>query len=303
MFVVLARLLTSLAAVRRCLVACAIGFIAPVLLGLMQVAGRGGDFRSGGLSRIVGTFAHPNTFGFFLSMFMLMAIALFRHCTRPVQWALAAGTLICGVLLVFTYARGPWIALVLGLIVIGVLQSRFIFVWLVGAVVLALAAVPSGSPDHEPGLGQHGERIDVELALVALRVLAAGVRAQPRQPDHRDRAEGHEVPHRSEQGTAQRPAARVRRDRIARPARLSAGDRRAHRHRAAGIAQRTGGIRSGRRGRLAAVLVAYVIDSMTDNLMSEVVVLWYFYAAAACAYAVTRLGRAPAPHEAGRRAA
>jgi hypothetical protein len=29
--------------------------------------------------------------------------------------------------------------------------------------------------------------------------------------------------------------------------------------------------------------------------MSEVVVLWYFYAAAACAYAVGRLGRVPAP--------
>jgi hypothetical protein len=40
----------------------------------------------------------------------------------------------------------------------------------------------------------------------------------------------------------------------------------------------------------AAILLAYVIDSLTDNLMSEVVVLWYFYAAAACAFAVARLG-------------
>jgi len=41
----------------------------------------------------------------------------------------------------------------------------------------------------------------------------------------------------------------------------------------------------------AAVLVAYVVDSVGDNLMSEVVVLWYFYAFAACAFAVARLGR------------
>ncbi|HEU5267313.1 MAG TPA: O-antigen ligase family protein, partial [Jatrophihabitans sp.] len=143
MFVVLIRLLTSLAAVYRCLIACAIGYLAPVLLELLQVTGRGGDFRAGGYSRVVGTFAHPNTFGFFLSMFVLMAIALFRHCPRRVQWLLAGATLVCGGLLVLTYARGPWIAFVLGLIVIGALQSRQIFIWLVGAIVLVLTAVPS----------------------------------------------------------------------------------------------------------------------------------------------------------------
>ena len=40
----------------------------------------------------------------------------------------------------------------------------------------------------------------------------------------------------------------------------------------------------------AAVLAAYLIDSLGDNLMSEIVVLWYFYAFAACASAVARLG-------------
>jgi O-antigen ligase len=40
----------------------------------------------------------------------------------------------------------------------------------------------------------------------------------------------------------------------------------------------------------SAVLLAYVVDSVGDNLMSEVVVLWYVYAFAACAFAVGRLG-------------
>jgi O-antigen ligase len=292
MFVVLARLLTSLAAVRRCLIACAIGFIAPVLLGLMQVAGRGADFQSGGLSRIIGTFAHPNTFGFFLSMFMLMAIALFRHCSVQVRWALAAGTVICGVLLVFTYARGPWIALVLGLILIGILQSRFIFVWLVGAVVLALGVVPSalgritdlGSGNTASGSTSNSLswRFEYWQQVSVLNhgnpVTGIGLKGTKYLTDQ------NKAPHNDllrayvETGLLGLLAY------VLVIIALIAVARQALRSAPAGFAR---GVAVG----FAAVLVAYLLDSMTDNLMSEVVVLWYFYAAAACAYAVARLGR------------
>ena len=57
--------------------------------------------------------------------------------------ALAVTIAVCGVLLVLTYSRGSWIAFVLGLVLIGILQSRLVFAWLVGGVLVALAALPS----------------------------------------------------------------------------------------------------------------------------------------------------------------
>ena len=292
MFVVLIRLLTSLAAVYRCLIACAIGYLAPVLLGLLQVAGRGGDFRAGGYSRVVGTFVHPNTFGFFLSMFMLMAIALFRHCPRRVQWLLAAGTVVCGGLLVLTYARGPWIAFVLGLIVIGALQSRQIFIWLVGGILVVLAAVPSvlqRVSDATSGSSANGGtsnslawRFQYWQQVLGLShdnpVTGIGLKGTKYLTDQ------NKAPHNDflrayvETGVIGLLAY------VLVLIALVAIARRALRDAQPGFAR---GVAVG----FAAVLVAYVIDSLTDNLMSEVVVLWYFYAAAACAFAVARLGR------------
>jgi putative inorganic carbon (HCO3(-)) transporter len=291
MFVVLARLLTSLASVRRCLIACAIGFVAPVLLGLLQAAGKGTDFRSGGFGRVVGTFAHPNTFGFFLSMFILMAIALFRHCTVPVRWALAFGTLVCGGLLVLTYARGPWIALVLGLIVIGVLQSRLIFVWMVGGIVAVVAAVPSvlsRITDASSGSSASGStnnslswRFDYWQQVIGLNhanpVTGIGLKGTKYLTDQ------NKAPHNDflrayvETGVLGLLAY------VLVLVALVSVARRALRNAPRGFPR---GVAVG----FAAVLLAYVIDSLTDNLMSEVVVLWYFYAAAACAFAVGRLG-------------
>jgi len=143
MFVVLERLLTSMAHVRRVLVACFVALAAPVGLGLLQAVTGNGRFVTAGVSRIVGTFLHPNTFGFFLSMFMLMAIAIHRHCRPRTRLALWLVVGVCGGLLVLTYSRGSWIAFTLGLVLIGVLQSRAVFAWMLGGALLALAALPS----------------------------------------------------------------------------------------------------------------------------------------------------------------
>ncbi|MFI5101163.1 MAG: lipid II flippase MurJ, partial [Actinomycetes bacterium] len=137
MFVVLERLLTSMARVRRVLVACFVALAAPVGLGVYQAVTGHGRFETAGVSRVVGTFLHPNTFGFFLSMFMLMAIALYRHCEPRTRLALALVTGLCGALLVLTYSRGSWIAFTLGLVLIGLLQSRLVFAWILGGALLA----------------------------------------------------------------------------------------------------------------------------------------------------------------------
>ncbi len=225
-------------------------------------------------------------------MFMLMAIALFRHCPRAVQWALGSGIVICGVLLVFTYARGPWIALVLGLILIGVLQSRLIFVWLIGAVVLALAALPSvlgritnlGSADTASGSTSNSLswRFEYWQQVSVLNhsnpITGIGLKGTKYLTDE------NKAPHNDLLRAYVETGLLGLLGYVLVIVALIAIARQALRRAPLGFGR---GVAVG----FAATLVAYVVDSMTDNLMSEVVVLWYFYAAAACAYAVARLGR------------
>src|SRR5205807_1039902 len=62
MFIVLERMLTSMAHVRRVIAACFLGLVPPILLGFLQAATGHGRFVTAGVSRVLGTFLHPNTF-------------------------------------------------------------------------------------------------------------------------------------------------------------------------------------------------------------------------------------------------
>ncbi len=291
MFVVLVKLVTTLAQVRRTLIACAVGFVAPVALGLAQASGGGGDFRSADLNRIVGTFLHPNTFGLFLTMFILLSAAVFRHCTRPAQWVLGTGIAVCAGLLVLTYSRGAWIALVVGLLLVGVLQSRAILAWLFGAAVLLLIAVPSVAARVSDLGGRTPTNNGSESSLVWRfqywqeiwklnrdnPITGIGLKGTKYLTDQ------NKAPHNDflrayvETGVLGLLAY------VLVLLALAGIARQALRNAAPGFPR---GVAIG----FTAVLTAYVLDSLADNLISEVVVLWYFYAAAACAYAVSRLG-------------
>jgi O-antigen ligase len=296
MFVVLERLLTSMAVVRRVLVAAFVALVPPVALGLYQAASGHGRFETAGLSRVVGTFLHPNTYGFFLSMFMLMAVAMYRHCPPRVRMALAATVAVCGALLVLTYSRGSWLAFVLGLVVVGVLQSRMVFAWLAGGLLVSLAALPSvvsrlsnlGAGDTVTGSAGNSLtwRLDYWSSVLQLNhanpVTGIGLRGTRYLTDQS------KAPHNDFlRAYAETGALGLLGFVLVLLALLSIA-RTALRTAEPGLAR---GIAVG----FAAVLLAYVIDSLGDNLMSEVVVLWYVYAFAACAFAVGRLAAARAP--------
>jgi putative inorganic carbon (hco3(-)) transporter len=291
MFVVLERLLTSLAQVRRVLVAAFIALVAPVGLGLVQVATGHGQFETGGVSRVVGTFLHPNTFGFFLSMFMLMAVALYRHCTARTRLALVAVLVVCGGLLTLTYSRGSWIAFVLGLVVIGVLQSRLVFAWMAAGalgVVALLPAVVARLADLGAGSSVTGSagnsltwRFDYWAAVIQLNhdnpVTGIGLKGTKFITDQSKAPHNDFLRAYAETGALGLLAF------LAVLVTLGVVARQAVRKAAPGLAR---GVAVG----FAAVFTAYLVDSFGDNLMSEIVVLWYFYAFAACAVAVSRLG-------------
>ncbi len=95
------------------------------------------------VSRIRGTFVHSNPFATYLVIIAVVALAVRPHLQG---WARTAASLVMltgSALTLFTYARGAWIALILGLIVIGVKQDRRILGGLLIGIIVLVVAVPS----------------------------------------------------------------------------------------------------------------------------------------------------------------
>lgn len=142
MVMALERMLTQEGMAPKVLVAVFLSSVLPMALGLYQlVFGRGrliGDF-----SRVQGTFTHPNPFSIYLAFVIVLAVALFRHVRLPAKVGLAVVVLVGGGLLLATFTRGSWIALVLGLVVVGILQNRLILGALVVGIAGVLVFVPS----------------------------------------------------------------------------------------------------------------------------------------------------------------
>lgn len=142
-FLALEQLLTTTARRRRLVVACLLSTVIPIVIGAVQVLGAGGGKAEKGLSRLTGTFLHPNAYGFYLVLMLLVATAIYRHVSGwhrvLVAFVLVAG----GAELLFTYSRGSWLAIVVGLLVIGAVQSRKLLVLMPVGLALVPLLFPS----------------------------------------------------------------------------------------------------------------------------------------------------------------
>ncbi|WP_405140240.1 O-antigen ligase family protein [Sphaerisporangium sp. NBC_01403] len=117
--------------------------VLPVLVTAYQVTTGDGLMDLDGLLRPTGTFWHPNALGMFCFMILIMSLALAWHVKgwgRAALVVLAAGL---GSALLASAARGPWIACLAGLVVVGLLQDRRLIYGLVLVAGGVLAAVPS----------------------------------------------------------------------------------------------------------------------------------------------------------------
>ena len=142
-FLAVEQLLTDRARTRRVLLACYASAIVPILVAALQVSS-GTFLRSAnGLGRVTGTFVHPNAFGFYLVLLLVMGAGVLRHL-RGLPWAFVALVLAGGtVALVLTYSRGSWISLVAGIVVVGVLQSRKLLLLLPAGLLAVPLLAPS----------------------------------------------------------------------------------------------------------------------------------------------------------------
>jgi len=147
----------------RILVAIFLAAVVPVAVAVAQVVTGSGLFMAGGFERVRGTFTHSNPFSVFLMMLVVMAVALLPHTRGWVRRGLVASLVATGPILVLTYTRGSWIAAVLGLVVVGLLQSRRL---LVGLVIVLLGVALALTRDHP--------RLLVQQHVVAFDVLLVG---------------------------------------------------------------------------------------------------------------------------------
>ena len=136
--VVLDNLVKDERAVRRLLLAVCASTIVPLAVGLWQfVADRGR--LSDGISRVQGSFAHPNTYGFYLAVIGIALLAVIKSLPTLHRVASRVLLLLVTVSLIVTYSRTSYVAFAAGVLVLGIAGRR----WLLLAVTLiAIAAAP-----------------------------------------------------------------------------------------------------------------------------------------------------------------
>jgi O-antigen ligase len=97
----------------------------------------------GAFTRIVGTFNQSNDFGRYLMLMLIMGAAIYPHLDKRLRTFMGVGLAGMSVFLFLTYTRSALIAAGLGLLVVGVLQSKRLLVGLFVAGLVGLFVVPS----------------------------------------------------------------------------------------------------------------------------------------------------------------
>ena len=144
MLTVLEILLKDRAAIRRLVAAIYISGIPPIGLTLFDVVTHHPQFTSGGFSRFQGTFSQPNPFAIYLTILIVMGTALLPHWKFRTQ-LLMLGYLAAATLCLYeTYTRSAWVAAVIGVAAVAVIGRRkWLGITLVALLAVALLALPS----------------------------------------------------------------------------------------------------------------------------------------------------------------
>jgi O-antigen ligase len=288
MLLVLQQILGSGLGVRRLLTACYVSAIVPLgVAGYQAVAGGGSGPE--GTARVYGTFAHPNAFGFYLVILLVMGVALLPHVALDVRPLLLTFLWASAFAIVLTASRGSWFALIIGLVVVGTLQSPRTILLMLGVTAVVALTAP-GTTARLLDLRQESNVAGIEGNSLAWRFGYWGtvidlandspiVGIGPKMTQYV--TESAKVPHNDylrayvETGVLGLIAY------IAVVAALIHTARHALSWAPPGLGQ---GVAVG----FAGCVASFLLFSVAENLMSQVVVLWYFVAFAAAAVTVSR---------------
>lgn len=293
MLAVLEVLLIDRESIKRLIGAVYVSAVVPVGLTMFNVLFHRAQFTSGGFDRYQGTFSQPNPFAIYLTMLIVMGAALFPHLTVRKRLAMAPLLLCSVVSLYFTYTRSAWIATVVGLFVVAYLGRRRIMLGLMlGSMLLSLVAVPTiatrfadlGQSTNASGTASNsltwrfnywGEVLPLAskdpITGIGLKMSSFATTAQ-KEP-HNDFLRAY-----VETGVVGTLAY------FALLFSMMAVARQSLRHTLRRPRSYERSIAVG----FAGCVIAFVLISIVSNVISEVIVLWYYVAFAAAAYAVTQ---------------
>jgi putative inorganic carbon (HCO3(-)) transporter len=247
-----------------------------------------------GIKRVRGTFDQANGFSRYLLFIIIMGVALYPHVPKRWRIPMLAGLVGLGSLMILTYTRSSWLALVIGLLVVGWLQSKKLLLVLIAMGLGVALFVPSVvnrfsdlTADNGPSTALTGEgnslawrfsywtqvvnlAADNPVTGIGLRVteVISGGNKQP----HNDFVRAY-----VELGAIGLMAYILLLIAMARVAFRGVRDARAGWQRGVAVG-------------FAGCFVAFVLVSLVANVMSQAVVLWYLFAFAACAAAVGKFG-------------
>ena len=298
MVVVLERLLVKEHNLRRLMGAAFASATIPMLYAAVQAL-RGSGQSIGGFSRIQGTFLHPNPFSIYLTFIIVMGTALFPHVSAKLQLPLLVLLGGCSVTLLLTYTRSSYIATFVGVFVVGLFQSKRLVGVLMVAVLVVAIAVPSVSARFQDL--QRSQRFSgaagnslvwrfsywQQVASLANATPVTGIGLKMIEQRTDDAKNAHNDFLRVYVETGLLGLATYVSMLIA----LAMVARRALKRARAGFER---GVAVG----FAACYLAFVLLSIVSNVISQVVILWYFFTFAVAAFAVSRYGEKAAELEA-----
>jgi putative inorganic carbon (HCO3(-)) transporter len=144
MLAVMEILLVDRAAIKRLLIAIYASALLPVGLTLFDILLHKPQFSSGGFDRYQGTFSQPNPFAIYLTMLLIMGAALLPHLKIRVRILMIVFMVAEVVCLYHTYTRSAWVAAVIGLVAVAVIGRRKVLgAALFASLVIGLLAVPT----------------------------------------------------------------------------------------------------------------------------------------------------------------
>lgn len=145
MFLVLERLLREHPERLRSVVTAVLASaVVPCLVALWQAAGGGTvTTDSTDVGRVIGTFVHPNPFATYLAMVLVLGVAVLPHLLRRRDQVVVLGVVgLTGLCLLLTFARGGWIAALAGLAYLLGKRSKVLLGLAAVLVVAAALTVP-----------------------------------------------------------------------------------------------------------------------------------------------------------------
>lgn len=148
MFLVLDQLLESRRDILRLLGAVGLSCTLPLVFGFVGAAsGEVGPLMElkGELLRVSSTFDQSNSFARYLMLLLLVGWGVQAFLPRAPRRMVLVGSIPATILLVLTYTRTAWLGFALGLVLIGVLQSRKLLLGLLIGTTIVLLAVPQVS--------------------------------------------------------------------------------------------------------------------------------------------------------------